>query len=215
MSRKVAGRLSAYLLARGPRDGILFLLLLGVQFLRGLWHGYWLVFIGRNVVIRARRQVRIGRFTRIEDYCELDGFGSGGLSIGTYCKIGKYAILRVPPVPFQPGGRIHIGDATTFAEYCFVGGAGAVEIGARNAFGQYVSIHPQNHEPFSSEEIKTASQGIRIGHDNWIGAKATILDGAAIGARTIVAAGAVVRGDIGSDVLAAGVPAVVKRRLGQ
>ena len=43
--------------------------------------------------------------------------------------------------------------------------------------------------------------------------KVAILDGAKIGARTIVAAGAVVRNDIGSDVVAAGVPATVKRSL--
>jgi acetyltransferase-like isoleucine patch superfamily enzyme len=213
MLGKLAGRLSDYLRKRGLRDSVLFLLSLGIQLMRGLWHGYWLVFIGRHVVIRGCRQVRIGRFTRIEDYCELDGFGSGGLNIGTYCKVGRYSILRVPPVPFERGACIRIGDATTFAEFCFVGGAGTVEIGARNAFGQYVSIHPQNHEPYSAAGARTSSQGIRIGDDNWIGAKATILDGATIGARTIVAAGAVVRNDIGSDVMAAGVPALVKRRL--
>ena len=213
MSRKVAGRLSTYLRARGLRDGVLFLLSLSVQFLRGLSHGYWLVFIGRHVIIRARRQVGIGRFTRIEDYCELDGFGSGGLNIGSYCKLGKYSIFRVPPVPFQKGAHINIGDATSFAEYCFVGGAGAVEIGTRNAFGQYVSVHPQNHQPISGSHILTTSRGIAIGDDNWMGAKATILDGANIGSRTIIAAGAVVRGDIGSDVMAAGVPAAVKHGL--
>lgn len=213
MSNSAVGRLTAYVRARGLRDGMLFCISLGLQLLRGLRHGYWLVFVGRHVTIRARELVRIGRFTRIEDFCELDGFGVGGLTIGASCKVGRYSILRVPPLPYQKGDGITIGDGTTFAEYCFVGGAGPVVIGARNAIGQYVSVHPQNHLPFAGPAIQVASTGIGIGDDNWLGAKATILDGTIIGDRAIIAAGAVVRGAIGSEVLAAGIPARVKRHL--
>ncbi|MFV3517292.1 DapH/DapD/GlmU-related protein, partial [Mycobacterium tuberculosis] len=54
---------------------------------------------------------------------------------------------------------------------------------------------------------------ITIGDGCWIGARCTVLGGATIGAGTIVAAGAVVVGPLPPNVLAAGVPAAVKRVL--
>lgn len=55
---------------------------------------------------------------------------------------------------------------------------------------------------------------IVIGNDCWIGAKATILDGAKIGDGCIIAAGAVVRGNnIPPYSLIGGIPAkVIKQR---
>jgi acetyltransferase-like isoleucine patch superfamily enzyme len=216
MLSKLLTRVRTYTTQRGAFDSCFFLSQSVLQLFRGLLRGYWLVFLGRSVVIRARSRVSIGKFTRIEDYVELDGFGSEGIQIGAFCKIGKFSVLRVPSVPYLPGEGIIIGDNTTLAEYCFVGGAARVVIGARNAIGQYVSIHPQNHLPNSGEEeIRTSSRGIRIGNDNWVGAKATALDGSSIGDRAIVAAASLVRSEFGSDVLVAGVPAIAKRSLKQ
>ena len=214
MATSIFFRGKIYLATRGPSDSLRFCVGTVVQLCRGFARGYWLVFLGRKVTIRARRQVQIGRFTRVEDYCELDGFGTHGLTIGVGCKIGKFSILRVPPVPYRRGQFIRVGDGTTFAEFCFVGGAGQVTIGKRNALGQYVSLHPQNHQPVGERAKSGATErGISIGDDNWLGAKVTVLDGASIGDRSIVAAGAVVRGEFRSDVLLAGVPAVTKRSL--
>lgn len=214
MLSKLLVRVGAYTAQRGAVDSFFFLLSSVLQLCRGLLRGYWLVFLGRAVVIRARGRVSIGNFTRIEDYVELDGFGSEGIRIGSYCKIGKFSVLRVPSVPYLPGNGIIIGDGTTLAEYCFVGGAASVVIGSRNAIGQYVSIHPQNHLPNSGEkEIRTTGRGVRIGNDNWLGAKSTVLDGSLIGDRTIVAAASLVRSEFSSDVLVAGVPAIAKRSL--
>ena len=213
MVNSLAGRLLRYIADRGAVDTLTFLVSAICQLLRGLLRGYWLVFIGKGVTIRARRKVRIGRFTRIDDHVEMDGFGELGIEIGTHCKVGKFSILRVPPVPYRMGAGIRIADNTTFAEYCFVGGAAPVDIGRHNAFGQYNSIHPENHLPQTSgSHTETRCVGIRIGNDNWFGAKVTLLDGSSIGARCIFAAGAVVRGDFPDDVMAAGVPAKIKRK---
>ena len=105
-----------------------------------------------------------------------------------------------------------IGDETTFAEFCFVGGASEVIVGKANSVGQYVSIHPENHLPVRGDgSVKTTSKGVLIGNDNWIGAKATILDGSRIDDRSQVAACAVVNMHIPSKVLVAGIPAKVKK----
>jgi acetyltransferase-like isoleucine patch superfamily enzyme len=176
-------------------------------------NGYWLVFIGRGVRIRARSSVSIGRFSRIEDFAELDGYGEEGLVIGRRCKIGKYSIVKVAPSPHIPGIGIQIGDGTALAEFCYVGGAARVVIGPGCSIGQYVSIHPQDHLPWHGTEAGTRSIGVQVGRNNWIGAKATLLDGSRIGNACIVAAGAVVRGSFGDELLLAGVPAVLKKNL--
>lgn len=62
---------------------------------------------------------------------------------------------------------------------------------------------------FTGEEYKQ----VEIGHDVWIGARATILDGVKIGDGAVVAAGAVVTKDVPSYAIVGGVPAkVIKYR---
>ncbi len=54
---------------------------------------------------------------------------------------------------------------------------------------------------------------ITIGDNCWLGGGVTVLPGVTIGPRCIIAAGSVVVHDIPADSLAAGNPAVVKRKL--
>ena len=66
---------------------------------------------------------------------------------------------------------------------------------------------------FMSREPYERSLGIVVGEDCWIGGGSVICPGVTIGNRVVVAAGSVVAGDVPDDVLVAGNPAVVKRRL--
>ena len=78
-------------------------------------------------------------------------------------------------------------------------------------------MHSENHN-YSDLELPIRLQGvnhkgIKIGNNVWIGAKSTILDGSVIGNGTVVAAGAVVRGQFPDNVVLAGVPAkIIKYR---
>ena len=56
---------------------------------------------------------------------------------------------------------------------------------------------------------------VNIGNNVFIGAESVILPGVTIGNRCIIAAGSVVTRDIPDDSLAAGCPAVVKRKLNE
>ena len=56
-------------------------------------------------------------------------------------------------------------------------------------------------------------QGIKIGNNVWIGAKATFLDGSVVGNNSIVAAGAVVRGIFPDNVIIGGVPAKIIKKI--
>lgn len=61
------------------------------------------------------------------------------------------------------------------------------------------------------EDVKRAS--VHICQDVWIGSNATILKGVTIGARAVVGTNAVVTKDVPSDVIVAGVPAKVVKKI--
>ena len=79
--------------------------------------------------------------------------------------------------------------------------------------GNYVSIHPENHN-YHNTNIPIRLQGVngvgvKIGKNCWIGAKVTILDGTIIGDNSVVAAGAVVRGQFPDNCVIGGIPAKI------
>ena len=117
------------------------------------------------------------------------------------------------------GNYIKIGDNVGLGSHGFYGcGAGKLEIGNDCIFGNYVSIHPENHiyqdlsVPIRMQGVNSTG-GVKIGDNCWIGAKVTILDGTKIGNGCIVAAGAVVKGTFPDNVIIGGVPAkIIKSR---
>ncbi len=54
---------------------------------------------------------------------------------------------------------------------------------------------------------------VKIGDNVWVGARAVILPGVTIGNNVVVAAGSVVNRDVPDNVVVAGVPAVIKKRI--
>lgn len=90
---------------------------------------------------------------------------------------------------------------------------GGVIIEAGVAIGPQVLIDTTGHNighP-AMRGLDLTAREIRIGKGAWIGARAQIH--ASVGAGSIIGAGAVVVQDVPENVLSAGVPAVVKRRL--
>lgn len=154
------------------------------QFVRGILYGFPFVFVEPGVQIRGKNKVVIGPFTRLCSYCLIDARSSDGIQIGRFCKIGSYSRLVASGSPLTKGRGIRLGDYVSIAEYCFFGGHGGLLIGSGTIFGQYNSIHPQNHVFSSSSDnpFKTTSQiGVTIGSNCWFGAKCTTLDGVIVG----------------------------------
>lgn len=207
-------RIEKLIKSRGFLFAFYYAVVMFLNLCRGFINGYVFVFIGSNVKLYSREKIKIGKFTRIEDFVELDGFGEGGIEIGSKCKIGKYSILKVPPLPYKQGASISIGDGTALSEFCYIGGASPVLIGKFNAIGQYFSIHPENHfhvDGMNNVE-NVCAVGIKIGDHNWFGAKSTILDGVTMPSGCTVGAGAiVVKGVYPMSCLLVGVPAKIKK----
>jgi len=90
-----------------------------------------------------------------------------------------------------------------------------VSIGDNVFIAPNVGIYTAGH-PLDVEQRNRGLEyayPVTIGHNVWIGAGVNILPGVTIGDNTVIAAGSVVTRDIPSDCVAAGNPAVVKKRL--
>ncbi len=106
--------------------------------------------------------------------------------------------------PFKAYGRVRIGN------YC--------------SFGEFVGLNSGNHRTdmanqqiwFSQRfdfKIPTESRGpIEIGHNVWIGDKATLLSGVRVGHGSVIGAGATVKKSVEHFTIVAGTPARVLRK---
>lgn len=85
-----------------------------------------------------------------------------------------------------------------------------IEIGARATVAQEAYLDTGSHD-FDQAGLPLVAAKITIGEDAFIGARAFILPGVTIGARSVVGACSVVTHDIPPDVIAAGNPCKVLR----
>ena len=92
---------------------------------------------------------------------------------------------------------------------------GGIEIGARTKVGPDCKLYTPQHPIDYRQRRRPVERGLRItiGEDCWLGGNVTVCPGVRIGDRCIIGAGSVVVHDIPDDSLAAGNPAVVKRKL--
>jgi maltose O-acetyltransferase len=81
--------------------------------------------------------------------------------------------------------------------------------------GPAVQIYAATHPLDAAARAEGQEYGlpVAIGADAWIGGAAVILPGVSIGDRCVVAAGAIVTKDVPDDVVVAGNPARIVRRL--
>jgi acetyltransferase-like isoleucine patch superfamily enzyme len=137
----------------------------------------------------------------------------------------RVSLLRAIGIPIGPGTimwgmptftgerdlrwALRIGALCRFNIGCLIDVNAPVTIGDRVGFGQQVMILTGTHEVAAADRRsgRPYARPVTIGDGCWIGARVTILPGVRIGSGSIVAAGALVRQDVPSDVIVAGVPA--------
>jgi acetyltransferase-like isoleucine patch superfamily enzyme/acyl carrier protein len=128
------------------------------------------------------------------------------LRFGRGCAVSSFTKIKASD------GPLVFGDRASIATCCFIhAGRAGLRIGDDFLCGPNVNIVSSNYS-FESLDVPLAdqgivSQGIRIGHNVWVGAGATILDGTEIGDNTIVGAGAVCNGRYPPNVILDGNPA--------
>jgi hypothetical protein len=178
------------------------------------WTPYYLVRYWRLLLLRLRHpevitegMVFLGRRVQVEGRP-----GYGRVVLGKWVHIGDGTALRAHE------GTLRIGDKVVFGRRDAVNCYLDVEIGATTLIADWVYITDFDHR-FDDLEKPIKDQGIvkspvRIGPDCWIGVKVSVLRGTVVGRGCVLAAHAVVRGEVPAFSVAGGVPArVLKRRM--
>jgi len=113
--------------------------------------------------------------------------------------------------------RLRIGAGCYLTTPLFIDLTSHVSIGDGVGIGHHTVLVTTAHEIGPPEQRMGMAnpQPIVIGDGVWIGARVTILPGVSIGAGAVVGAGSVVTHDIPPNAVAVGVPARVRRVLGQ
>ncbi|WP_138470264.1 DapH/DapD/GlmU-related protein [Poseidonocella sp. HB161398] len=136
-------------------------------------------------------RVELGRRNQIMHGVHFETGYEGSVRLGDDCFVGAYTILNG-----QAG--ISIGDNALIAGHCHI-------IAGNHRFDD-LSV-PMNQQGFDSH-------GVVIEDDVWLGAGAKVLDNVRIGRGSIIAAGAVVTGDVEPFSIMGGVPARLIRKRG-
>ncbi len=119
-----------------------------------------------------------------------------------------------PPFYTDFGRNIRIGKNVFINSGCCFQDQGGIELGDGCLIGHQVVIATLNHDLDPRKRGSMVPAPVRLGKNVWVGAHATILAGVTIGDNAVVAAGAVVTGDVPPDTVVGGVPARVIKKIG-
>ena len=120
-----------------------------------------------------------------------------------------------PPFQCDHGTGIVLGENVCVNYNCVMLDAGYIRIGRNTKVGPCCQFYTPQHpiDYMERREPKETAYPITIGEDCWLGGGVVVCPGVTIGNRCVIAAGSVVVKDIPDDSLAAGCPAIVKKRL--
>jgi acetyltransferase-like isoleucine patch superfamily enzyme len=171
-----------------------------------------LIFVDKRTQLKCKSKISFGRSVTIGKYCSIDGLSTDGIQLGDNVSIGPNTDIICTGQLQHLGKGLVLGNSVGIGSHCLLGCAGGISIGADTIIGNYVTFHAENHQ---FEDTKTlirlqgvTHQGIQIGANCWIGAKATILDGVIIEDGCVIAAGALVTaGHYVKSAIYGGVPA--------
>jgi maltose O-acetyltransferase len=166
--------------------------LLGCNYRSRRWHLLVNV-VGGSFLLRNRDRVRLYRVVGIDT-----------------------ATADIRPGAFFIDAEVSVGAGTFVNHRCYFSSWARIDIGGKCDIGNEVMFGTVTHDigPPSRRAGRHRARPISVGEGCWIGARAQVLPGVTIGPGCVVAAGAVVASDCPPHTLVAGVPAVVKRRLG-
>lgn len=146
-----------------------------------------------------------------------------------HISVASHSLIAGELLVFAHGGSIAIGDWCYVGEGARIWSASAIHIGNRVMISHNVNIFDNLTHPLSAilrhkhfhhiatlghpSHIDLGERPVKIGHDAWIAAGATVLRGVTIGEGAIVGAGSVVSHDVAPWTVVAGNPARVISRL--
>jgi acetyltransferase-like isoleucine patch superfamily enzyme len=182
----------------------------GCQLARGIVRLRHPVFLGRGVRVRGRRSLRIARGVSVGRNCDIDARSVNGVVLSRNSRLGQLGVITCTSKLSLVGRGFKLGEASGISDYFHIGCSGGVYIGDNVIIGPMFTAHSQEHHFNSAELIRNAGtheSAVYVSDNCWIGARVTLLAGTRIGPNTVIAAGAVVRGEHAGNELLAGIPA--------
>lgn len=176
------------------------------------------VFIGKKVDIYCSSMIKTNGILLIDDYSHINALSTSGINFGNNVSLGNNTTIICSGSLNLLGKGLSVGNNVGLGRNCFFGCSGGIKIGNDTIFGNFVSMHSENHN-FNNKELLIRKQGVNrkgiiIGNNCWIGAKATILDGVIIEDNVIIAAGALLKdGVYRSGFVYGGVPAKILKEI--
>ena len=169
---------------------------------------------GAGLTLRHPRRIRLGRRVVISDGCVLDARGDrdAGITIGDNVVLGANTRIVCKDGHVSIGSGTGIGSGSSISAIA----GNVADIGKDCLIAPFSYIGGVSYN-FDRTDIPIAQQGhapkggVRVGDNVWLGTRATLLDGSTVGRDAIIAAGAIVTGEVPSFGIAMGVPARVVR----
>lgn len=173
------------------------------------------VVFGKNVTIRHPHKIALGDGVVLDDGSMVDAKGAdnSGIVLGDHVYVGRNTIL------YCKNGDIEIGENASFSANCIVFSSNKLTMKKNSVVAAYAYLLSggeydlDDPTPFALQKGTCTKGPLEIGEDCWLGAGAKVLDGASLGDRVVLGAGAVANQPIPANSIAVGVPArVVKTR---
>lgn len=134
-----------------------------------------------------------------------------------FAECGENCYIELPFHANWGGHHLHLGSGVYMNFNMTMVDDGNIYIGNKVMFGPNVTIitgtHPVN--PSLREKGLQYNKDVYIEDNAWIGSGVTILPGVKIGKNSVIAAGSMVTKDIPENVVAAGIPCRVMRKIGE
>lgn len=149
---------------------------------RGLSSGSYILWGSR--LLRFPENIKIGSGSIVKNYCAI-------------CACNPNSIIR-------------IGSGCTIGDYSYIYASGSIEIGNNVLIAPFAYLVDSDHGIKPNELIRDQSLTIKsivIDDDVWLGARVVILGGVRISKGAVIAAGSVVKDDVGEYEIWGGVPA--------
>jgi len=130
---------------------------------------------------------------------------------------GRAAALTEPLV-WGPAQRVHVAQSAIVNDALLNTESGSITVDAEAFFGHRVCVLTGTHDITRrgiarQQAIPAEGRDVHVETGAWIGSGAILLGPCRIGAHAVVAAGAVVTGDVAPETVVAGVPARFVRSL--
>jgi len=183
----------------------------GVALMRGMMRWRAPVYLERDVTLRSRQRIRIGKFSKIGEGTLIEGLSRDGIDIGAGVALGRYGRVRATATLSKLGKGVRIEDYVGLGDFFYLGAFGGIEIGTETIVGEKLTVHSDNHD-FDDVSIAIRRQAttelpVKIGARCWLGSNVTILGGVNIGDDCVIGAGAVVTQSFSAGSIIVGNPA--------